>query len=103
MEHLNWVSNADPKLAKRICMSVLCLGNLLDNGSREFLQKHLDFVEVLDHSRTSSMKLTTKSFSISVLMMATSSGAKLRLFYATGLLSISGMSDGDHTNTSLLL
>ncbi|CAL8082937.1 unnamed protein product [Prunus armeniaca] len=61
------------------------------------------------------MKPAARSLSISALMIATRSGAKLRLFCTTGLLagltwsrwqmmfgSIPGMSDGDHANMSLL-
>ncbi|CAL9010786.1 unnamed protein product [Prunus brigantina] len=61
------------------------------------------------------MKSAARSLLISVSMIATCSGAKLRLFCTTGLLagltwsrwqmmfgSMLGMSDGDHANMSLL-
>ena len=60
------------------------------------------------------MKPAARSLSISASMIATRSGAKLRLFCTTGLLagltwsrwqmmfgSMPGMSDGDHANMSL--
>ncbi|CAL9001824.1 unnamed protein product [Prunus brigantina] len=66
------------------------------------------------------MKPAVRSLSISASMIATCSGAKLRIFCTTGLLagltwtrwqmmfglmfgSMSGMSDGDHANMSLLI